>query len=145
MKLYRAILITMMLLLPQQVSSTSAENVVLVTGLSTEIGQLDKKSLRKLYLGIPVTLNNHRLIPVINQTDQDIYQGFLQHVMFMSDRKYQRMTVSRIYRKGGTQPSKVINNSELVQKLSQATNNISYMRYQDASQYSELKVLQILW
>ena len=145
MKQLRTFCLAMLLLLPQAVGSKSTVGVVLVTSSTTEIEQLDKNSLRKLFLGIPLKARQLTFEPVINQSDPDIYQGFLQHVMFMSDRKYERMTVSRVFRQGGTLPSTMNDIGDLVKHLSLSDNRISYMRHQDASQYAQLRIVQPLW
>ena len=70
---------------------------------------------------------------------------FLQKIIFMSKRDYERQLVSRVFRTGGQRPAAYDNADELVEKLLGTPGSVSFMWATQLEQHEDLKSLGILW
>ncbi len=106
---------------------------------------LSVSELRRLFLGIPVYRGREVLTPLINASDKDLYQAFLQKVMFMSEANYQRQLVMRVFRRGGKRPEVFRDPRKLAQAMMVAPLNITFMTREQVKQLKNVKVVQPLW
>ena len=117
-------------------------SIVLVSNQNLDIDELSPIEVRKLFLGVPVMVGGKQLNPLRNSTDPLLTEIFLQKIVFMSERSYERVLLSRIYRLGGKRPEIVTDKSELEKQLSSSPRSLTYMWAGDAT---GLKSLGVLW
>ena len=124
---------------------TKDDSLVLVSSSSTELESLSHADVRKLFLGIPIIKDNIRLLPVLNTGDPLMTEIFLQKIIFMSKRDYERQLVSRVFRSGGQRPAEYDNADELVEKLISTPGSVSFMWATQLEQHKDLRSLGQLW
>lgn len=120
----------------------SGQKLVIVTGSQSDITSLTPKELRRVFLGLNVTNNNSAVIPIRNHSDEMLHEVFLQKIMFMSSRTYERQLNLRIVRKGLERPKQFSKQSEIISVLTNTNNSITYMWEQDAKNFSDLRVIR---
>lgn len=62
-----------------------------------------------------------------NLSDADVYEVFLQRVLFMSAQSYERRMLNRIFREGGNRVLAVSSNEELYRTLHGDPGRISFV------------------
>lgn len=123
----------------------SDKQVVLVTHKSAPIPKLDRKDIRRIFLGLRPIKQTRVSKPVLNRSNPAIYKHFLKNVMFLTERGYKRKLVKRVFRQGADQIDSVNNVQQLKEHLSNNPYNISFMLEQDALQQPDIKIVQVLW
>ena len=127
-------------------SATEASRLVLVTGSdATAITQFTPAQLRKLFLGLTNGHKDGSIRPLRNMSDERLYNVFLQKVVFMSARNYERHLLSRVISMGGQRPPSYASQTELIQKLRSNPHSLSYMWEKTARNTPGIKILQKLW
>jgi len=119
--------------------------VILVSSQDSNIPALSQLDIRKLFLGVPVIRNGIILKPLRNATDPLLTEVFLQKVIFMSERSYNRELLSRVYRLGGKRPEIFSENTKLVNELRDMPGTLTYMWSADAEDTAGLKTLGVIW
>ncbi len=119
--------------------------LVLVTSANSQIDKLQPRLFRKLFLVVPVTVNNQPLVPLINDSDELLYAVFLQKVVYMSERHYKHMLISKTFRTGRPRPARFSDNSKLVKALNSIPGSVSVMWRKTAEQENSVRILQVLW
>lgn len=145
MKILIAIFVSTSLLLVPAWGSDQVTHVVLVSSAKQPLQAFTRKELRLLYLGYAVIKNEQQYEPIINATQKQIYKGFLQKVMFMSEKNYERQLITRVFRRGGEQPGKFSSHNELIANLKMKPNRITFVRLNFAMQDDDIQVVQQLW
>ncbi len=129
--------------------SSAAETSRLVLVTSSEIATLQQftpAQLRKLFLGL--TVNDHEgdaIHPLRNMSDERLYSVFLQKVVFMSARNYERHLLSRVISMGGRRPPSYTSQTDLIQALHSTPHSVSYMWENRARNTPGIETLQKLW
>jgi hypothetical protein len=123
--------------------TSNHEQVVLVTILN-ELPKLTRTELRAAFLGIPVNKNGVNLYPIINQSDTHTFSAFLQQLMAMSERNYQRQLEMRLFQEG-RQLSRHTILEDLFNELHSRPGSITFMPREQASRFKDLNIVQILW
>ncbi len=122
-----------------------ARELVLVCRSQESINVFSKTELRRLFLGFPVKKNNTLVNALRNTSENDVYQVFLQNVMFMSKRNYERRLLSLNFTRG----NKVIPDYEdtllLIKNIKKNSNNVSYVWRDNLDESQGLTVIQVLW
>ena len=85
------------------------------------------------------------LKPLRNETDPLLTEVFLQKVIFMSERSYDRELLSRVYRLGGKRPEIYSENTKLVNELRDIPGTLTYMWSDDVEDTAGLKSLGVIW
>ena len=146
MKRFGLILLVMGLLVSVPgLTQNHAGHVVLVTSAEPSLPVFSRKELRMLFLGIPVLKQNSRVTPLINASDPITYQGFLQKVVSMSDRNYQRQLVSRVFRRGGKRPARYSDRAALLTALHKDSSAVTFLTTDVVAQHDGIQIIQILW
>jgi hypothetical protein len=140
-------LLVVIQLIPLPVFAHEGQNqaLVLVAASDSQIEKLQPRLFRKLFLDVPVTSNNQPLIPLINTSDDLLYEIFLQKVVYMSERHYERMLISRTFRTGRPRPARFSDNSELVKALNSTPGSVSVMWRKIAEEEKAVRIVQTLW
>lgn len=140
---FRTFLAFVICLLPGVV--VAKQQLVLVTASecpATEIGTLE---VRKAYLGIGVELHGYPVRAFRFSGDETIVQLFFQNIVAMSEKSYERRMLSMALKYGRPRPIEFESVNELVAALRGRKCSIGYMWREDATSFSELRVLKILW
>lgn len=118
--------------------------LVLVSSNTTDIKPQSLAAVRRTFLGIQNsnTLNGK---PIVNQSDPLLYQVFLQKVVYMSARHYERRLISNLFRSGDRRPPEIKDEQQLVVHLRQHRGTVSYMWANKARSSDGIKVVQVLW
>ena len=129
------------------ISSVFAEELrlLLITRAEYKPLPLDKNELRRLFLGMPVYRNGKKLIPLINKSEKLCYQVFLQSVVGLSQKRYERSLVSGLYRQGVIAPVVYEDKKDLLKDLSKKDGTISVMFDQGEGKEKEFNVVQEIW
>lgn len=118
--------------------------LVLVSGTHGKIEKLSNDEVLFLFMDAPVVKDGQRLQPVLNGTDSLLREVFLQKVMFMSWRHYQRRLVSQAFSHGWARPETVSNLGDLIYKLQHEPGSITYM-WKKTAEEKRLNIVQVLW
>lgn len=126
-------------------SSWAEATVVLVTGKGSPIEHISSLDIRKAYLGILVKIDEKTVHPVRRRDDKHLNQIFLQSVIAMSQRSYERRLLSLLLRLGTPRPVMVNDNDALVQMLTSRPIAIGYMWKSDAEADDRVRIIKVLW
>ena len=126
-------------------ASNHIDHVVLINASEKQVPEFSSKEIRLLFLGYPVSKNNTLYVPLINHSSQQVYDMFLQKVMYMTESRYRRRLVSRVFQDGGEQPEHFDKQSELLSNLKSRPNTVTFVDLKKASQLDGVKIVQRLW
>lgn len=127
------------------IAGKTQRSLSLVTGPNANIEGLTPVEVRKLFLGIPVIKNGKKLNVIRNESDPLLREVFLQKIIFMSERNYERYLLSRIVHRGGKKPEIYLDNSELVKKIQESSHAVTYMWSEQIESSSDITEILILW
>ena len=150
MKITRLLRIVLMLLAAWagthgQAYASKARTLVLVADARSNLAELSQRDLRKLYLGFAYADADGELTAVRNESDDLLYQVFLQKVLYMSARTYERQLATRSMHAGMKQPAQIFNRDGVARYLEHTDNIVTFMWATDALNMPQLKVVQTLW
>ena len=137
-------LIPVLLMLSAE-SSWAEAVVVLVTAKDSPVEQLSSLDIRKAYLGISVRMDDMTVHPVRRRDDERLNQIFMQSVIAMSQRSYERRLLSLVLRFGTPRPVIVSDHDALVQELMSRPIAIGYMWKRDAEDDDRVRIIKVLW
>jgi len=119
--------------------------VVLVVSSDSPVQQLEPIEIQKLFLGWPVTRDNHALRPVCNTSDSALSDVFLQYVVAMSQSAYDRRILTQVLQHGRPRPLELSTSAEVLHALSTDRYTVSYMWLKDVPANPHLRILRVLW
>jgi ABC-type phosphate transport system substrate-binding protein len=119
--------------------------LVLVTHVDSPIENLSNLELRKIYLGIAIRVDGEAIRAIRNLSDEQLDRIFLQNIVAMSERSYERRLLSFTMKYGRPRPDEIHDTNTLVERLSANPYAISYMWSTDADAEKELKILGTIW
>jgi len=122
-----------------------AGEFVLVGAVSPDRDPFTLYEIRKIFLGHSVERDGARIKGVINVADQDNYSVFLQKLIHLSAKDYERRLVSRTFRTGVSSVSKAETFAELKLTLLADASAISVVRSDQLEGSDGLEVIQVLW
>lgn len=126
-------------------AQSEPRQLVLVCSAELPATSLTHTEVRQLFLGMPTEKNGVDFTPLRNSSDPLITEVFLQKIIFMSKRNYERQLATRVFRLGGARPAVYSNVSELRDALRQSPGAVSYMWAKDVLQDDDLKSIGVLW
>lgn len=140
-------LIFSLLLLCNIVSTGIAAEKKMVLVASSDIGNLDlsRSEVRQLFFGGATVKEGVQFEAVINDSDSLLYEVFLQKIVFMSARAYERKLISRVFRKGGRRVVFASSLASLENDLVANRRRISFMWEEDALALPGVTVIGELW
>lgn len=141
----KALLLSLCLICTSSTAQTTQRSLLLVCSDNAKLESLSHAEVRKIFLGVPMTKDQVRLKPVLNATDPLATDVFLQQVIFMSKREYERQLVSRVFRLGDQRPPEYENIDMLVKALLNTPGSLSYMWSEQLEHQTGLKPLGVLW
>ena len=126
-------------------SSVYSNDLVLITSSESIQTSFTKYELRKIFLGFTIQKNGEIIIPYRNQSTEKINNAFYQHIMFMSERNYNRRVLSLGFKKGNRNITTYEDNTLLLNSLRTNANTISYIWKDDIPDTNEFKIIQVIW
>ena len=128
-----------------QGETPNTRRMVLVAASTSAVSGLSSPDLRRSYLGTPITQRALVIRPLRNVSDPLLYEVFLQKVLFMSPRTYERHALSHVFRLGGTRPPEHDDIAELDAALREHAGAITFMWEDAARDLDDVKVIMELW
>lgn len=126
-------------------ASWASDALVLVTSSDSPITDISSLDIRKTYLGISVTIAGSTVRPVRQQDDSRLNLIFLQSVIAMSQRSYERRLLSMMLKYGTPRPTEVDDREALIEMLERNPHAIGYMWESDARSDSRVRKVKVLW
>lgn len=120
-----------------------SKRLVLVTNKISSLPELSLKQIRQIYLGRAI--RGESIIPLSNQTNDLLYEVFLQKVIFLSERDYEKRLITRTFQTGERRPVVHVKEHELLQSLGRQPGSVTFMWDETAARYPELRVVKVLW
>lgn len=106
--------------------------LVLVVNVRSEVAQYSAMEARKLFLGVPQSINDQALQPLRNTSDAALEEMFLQRVLFMSRDAYDRRLLTNALHTGAVRPVSYDSEANLVGDLLKNDHALTYM-WRDAA------------
>lgn len=120
-----------------------SKRLVLVTNNLSSVPELTLKQIRQIYLGR--ALRGVSITPLSNQTNDLLYEVFLQKVIFLSERDYEKRLITRTFQTGERRPIVHVKEHELLQTLSRQLGSVTFMWEETAARYPDIRVVKVLW
>jgi len=140
----RQFLLALVLTLFMQTSWADRE-VVLVTGKDSAVSSLGALDIRKAFLGIAVLVDGEPVRAIRRRDDVRLNEIFLQSVMAMSQKSYDRRILSLALKYGTPRPDQVDDAAELASLLERSYAGIGYMWRADAENEDRVRIIGVLW
>ena len=119
--------------------------VVLVTDKDSPIENISSLDIRKVYFGISVSIEGQAIRALRRRDDERLNQVFLQSVIAMSQRSYERRLLSLVLKFGTPRPVEVKTRDGLLKLLAENPSAIAYMWKSDAEAEPRVKIVKVLW
>jgi len=119
--------------------------LVAVVSEESPITELDVLTIRKAYLGVGVSIDGSRIRPYRVGADARLNQIFMQSVIAMSERSYERRLLALTLKYGAPRPAQVDSPEQLVDALRSNPLAIGYLWREDAESASGIRVVRALW
>lgn len=126
-------------------TTVAAERVVLVTAANSNLPALSPMEVRRLFLGKPLVKDGVRIEGLRNSSDELLQEVFLQKVVFMSVRAYERQLLSNVFRAGGERPADYKESRQLLSALQEKSGALTYMWATVAQATPGVKIIGELW
>jgi hypothetical protein len=138
-------LIVMLLCLGAATGAFADETVVLIVSADSKVAQLDSLEVRKLFLGMTVTHDGERLRPLVNESDPEMKDIFLQNIVSMTDMTYDRRLLRLTLQSGRSLPDVYRDTAALLNAVAADPHAISFARAREVQHDRRIKVLRVLW
>ena len=126
-------------------TSALAENpplqLVMVTSAHSRIEALSRLMLRKIYLGLPSGVSSQSIHPLINQSNWMLHEVFLQKVLFMSKKAYERHLRHTKFSSNTVLPVAYRSEARLIEYLNAHPDSITFLTEQTAAQLPSVRVV----
>lgn len=120
-------------------------DLVLVTHQSSPVATLSAGEVRRVFMGLTVSIPQGPIRPIINASSDSLRTAFLQHVVGLSEQMYRRRRLSLELQQGVIRPLAVPDQKQLVDRLRGSPTGISFMWRRDAQLVPDLRVLRVIW
>jgi hypothetical protein len=137
--------VLLVLLLSTVTSAFAGEELVLIVSSGSNIDQLDSSAVRKLFLGLTVQSNGNRLRPLLNESDAQLKEIFLQNIVSMSDSTYDRYVLQLSLQQGRKQPVVYRSNTQLIDSVAADPAAVSYAWVRDVEHDGRIRILRVVW
>lgn len=119
--------------------------MVLVTSRDSPVTKLSALDIRKAYLGIRVEVAETTIRPIRLSEDSHLNDVFMQSVIAMSERSYERRLISLTLKFGQPRPEEVETPEDLIRELENSEAGIGYMWQEDAIGDPRVRIVRVLW
>jgi hypothetical protein len=120
-------------------------DLVLVAHQSSPVTTLSAADMRRVFMGLTLSVPQGPIRPVINESSESLRVAFLQHVVGLSEQMYRRRRLSLELQQGVTRPLAVQDQKQMIERLRIAPTGISFMWRGDALRAPELRILRVIW
>lgn len=96
-------------------------------------------------MGLPPVNNRDVGKAVINVADRDTYNLFLKNILHMTEYRYKRRLVKRVFRYGSSSLKEVESDREIAEHLDRNINDITYIEASSLDKFENAKVILRLW
>jgi hypothetical protein len=121
------------------------ERLVLVAGAASPVTTLSSSEVHKLFLGLTVAVDGHRLRPLRNDSDALMRQVFFQAVVSMSESVYDRHMLALTLQQGRGAPPALPSTAAVFDELAADPAAISFAWEADAEHDRRIRILRVLW
>ena len=136
--------VLLVLLLSAATPALAGEELVLIVAADSKIDQLDSSAVRKLFLGLTAQRRD-RLHPLLNESDAQLREIFLQNIVSMSDSTYDRHVLQLSLGQGHKQPKVYQSNAQLISSVAADPTAVSYAWLKDVERDRRIRVLRTVW
>ena len=126
-------------------SANTHQSLLLVCDANSTLSYLSPTEIRRLFLNVPVTKDGLKIKPLRNASDPLISEVFLQRVIFLSERSYERKLLLQVFRYGGKNIPTFSSIPVLKAELRQSPGTVTYMWADQVEQDNSVKSLGVLW
>jgi hypothetical protein len=138
------LILTLLLFAAQAAYADQA--LVLITSADSPLQSVSSIDLRKLYLGFIVnTETGHQIRPVTNDSDSRAKEVFLQSVVGMSARSYDRRLLTLTLRTGRHRPEVFRETAALLDRIADDAYSIAFVWNEDVAGREDIRILRVLW
>jgi hypothetical protein len=127
------------------VAVADERTVVLVTGSGCPISGIDNLDLRKVYLGVGVSIDGSHIRPVRLRGDDQLDRIFFQIIVAMSRKSYERRALSLALKFGAPRPMEYTELGEALDAVRRMQCGIVYTWADEIAGEPGIKVLKPLW
>lgn len=126
-------------------ATAADDRLVLIASSASPVTTLSSGDVHKLFLGLTVAVDDHRLRPLRNDSDELMRRVFFQSVVSMSEAVYDRRMLALTLQQGhGFLP--VLNSTAaVIDALAADPNAISFAWAADVEHNARVKILRVLW
>ncbi len=121
------------------------DRLMLVTGAQSPVATLNSLDVHKLFLGLTVIVQDRRLRPLRNESDELMRDVFFQNIVSMSESVYDRRMLALTLQQVGTVPVALPNTKSVFDALAADLDAVSYAWADDAAKDPRIRVLRLLW
>lgn len=119
--------------------------VMLVTNKACPMDSISMLDVRKAYFAISVSYAGHPVRGIRLRGDELLNDIFHQYLVAMSEKSYQRRLLSMALKYGSPRPPVYSSVEAAVDALRNIPCGITYLWAEDASRYTDLKSVGLLW
>jgi hypothetical protein len=127
------------------VATASEKKMVLVVAADAGHLKFNRSEIRQLFFAGAIIKDGVQFEAVINDSDPLLYEVFLQKIIFMSARAYERKLISRVFRKGGRRVVLASGLESLENDLVANPGWVSFMWEEHARSLPGITVIGQLW
>ncbi len=121
------------------------QTMVLIVGHDSPIVHLDVIDVRKLFLGLTVMSSGRQLRALDNRSDAKLREAFLQNVIAMPERAYERRLLSITLQQGAHRPEAFEATAALLNAVATDPSAVSIAWAADVATDRRIRVLRVLW
>jgi hypothetical protein len=121
------------------------DRLVLVAGAQSPVTSLSSSDVHKLFLGLTVAADDHRLRPLRNDSDDLMRRVFFQSVVSMSEAVYDRHMLALTLQQGRAALPVLQSTDAVFDALAADPTAISFAWAVDAEREPRIKILRVLW
>lgn len=119
--------------------------VVLVTSSDCAMDTIIALDIRKAYLGIVVSYDDHIIKPFRLSNDEQLNQIFFQYIVAMSKKTYERHLLRLLLQHGQPRPREFDVVTDVAAAVAENPCSIAYMWQSDAEALAGIKAIKSLW
>jgi len=138
-------LLLFLVLLGMVPAALADHELVLVVSAQSPIEEITALDIRKAYLGVAVPLAGRTIQPYRLSGNQHLNEVFMQSVIAMSERSYERRLLSLTLKYGRPRPQVVATAEQLIEALESDPMAIGYLWEEDAEKAQGIRIVRILW
>jgi hypothetical protein len=125
--------------------ASADETLVLIVSADSQVEQLDSLEVRKLFLGMTVAHNGHRLRPLLNEGESRLKDVFLQNIVSMTEMTYDRRILRLALQEGRSLPVIFRDKVMLIDAVAADPTAVTFAWEKDVQHDKRIRILRVLW